>query len=188
MKKRLTVFRVVPEHRGAKGAVYFHSGIDMRFGSATGRFGVCYTAETQLGAFGEVFSRFWGVPIARGDVEAQALAAISVSPGLRIADLTDDKAAGQFDVTASLSCSSEYGDSQVFAERAFDAGFDGVRHLLSRTPSGEGTGIALFGEDRSTHIGYLGIDEDPKCGPIPDDLLDAAERVFGITVLPDVYL
>ena len=89
-------------------------------------------AERPIGAWVEVFRKTMLIPDA--EVAARSLFSVAL-PGrdLRLADLTSRRAPG-FGVTASLGANEEYARSHAFAVAAAQAGFDGMRYLVSTIP------------------------------------------------------
>lgn len=120
--------------------------------------------------------------IAELDVANRALMSVRLGRDLRLADLTSRRAL-QFGVTASLGADEHYDESQAFAQRAIDAGFEGIRYLVRHDPSQRLYGIALFHDAGAvahrSRRWPLGRDE-----PIPRALISEAERLFRCRVLP----
>ena len=98
---------------------------------------------------------------------------------MKLADFTSARARA-YGVTAAIHSSPLYTATQSWAESAADAGFGGVRYLVSHDPSQRQVGIALFGA-----AGELEADADScSTGPIGHELIEAAYQKFGIRVLP----
>ncbi len=130
-------------------------------------------AETSLGAFVEVFRD--SAIVTRAVFGARALTTIRSTRSLVLADCSSGRAR-MFGVTAGIHSSEDYGRTQRWAAALADAGFDGVRYLVSHDPRARLIGVALFG----------GLRRMPKGAthPIPEEVARAAERTFGIRVMP----
>jgi hypothetical protein len=144
-------------HGSRHGPWYFRSDGLFRF-DLIGRqaVGTCYFAEDPLGAFVETLQSFRTVAVPRAELDSRVLFAYCVEHAVVVADVTHPEAA-RYGLDASISASTprDYGASQAFALKAFDAGFAGVRYSVRHDPGQQLKGIALFGPD----------------GAQPDDLL-----------------
>lgn len=140
------------------------------------RFGTCYAAETDLGAYLEVFGRVGTVPVSL--IESRSLSHLRCNSSIRLANLTDPRAAG-FSVNASFSADKDYGHSQQLASVLFAHGFQGIRYYIRHDPSQSLTAVALFYEP-GQHETYF--DQVDTKG-ISLDLIDRAETNFAIKVL-----
>ncbi len=121
--------------------------------------------------------------LAEDEVLERSLYSARLGADLRLADVTSRRAL-QFGITASIGANEEYSESHAFAIDALKAGFAGVRYFVRHDPAQSLYGIALFGE-----AGESGAVGNPVAGsssdrPIPDDVVDEAERLFGYRVLP----
>lgn len=139
------------------------------------RVGTCYLAEEPLGAFVEVFD----APrrIAASEVRGRRLFSVSFDRPLRLADCTSGLARC-FGVTAEIHATTDREATQRWAAALRDAGFDGVRYLVRGDPRQRLRGVALF-EDLEAEDGPRWQVGD---GPIPADLMDGANEVFGCAV------
>jgi RES domain-containing protein len=172
-----TIYRI---HRSERSAWWFSSDGSGRFDPVSTGEGACYLAEQPLGAWIEVFRK--RLLLAEAEVDGRSLFNVELERDLRLADLTSRRALG-FGVTASLGADENYEGSQEFAVEAVQAGFDGLRYLLRHDPAQKLYGLALFataGAPESTDVLW----PSGRQGAIPDELLDAARRVFGYRVLP----
>jgi RES domain len=110
-------------------------------------------------------------------VEERVLSTLHVSDDVVLADCTAS-AALAFGVTAAIHSSESYERTQEWAAALSDAGFGGVRYLVSHDPAQRLAGVALFGpagaQDR--HVA--------KTGSIDPGVILAARERFGIIVLP----
>jgi hypothetical protein len=134
-------------HRAANGPWYFRNDGSFRFDLiGNPRHGTCYFAEHPLGAFVETLQSFRAVPIPREELDDRKLFKVKFDHTLSIADVTKN-AAGSFQLDASISAGapSDYQPSQEFANRAYAAGFAGVRFRVRHDLEQELIGIALFG-------------------------------------------
>lgn len=160
-------------HRAARSPWHFSADGSGRFDlcDSPGR-GTCYLAERLLGSFVEVFRN-------PGIVTPKMLAVrreneLIVWRDLRLADCTSGLAS-PFGISAAVHSTENYKLTQSWATAFDEAGFDGVRYLVSHDPRQQLVGVALFGMS-STHPGR------PQA--IPQWVLDQAERTFGIVVRP----
>lgn len=98
--------------------------------------------------------------------------------GLALADCTARRARA-FGVTAALHSSDDYALAQAWAAAFARSGFDGVRYFVSHDPAQRLVGVALFGPE--------GAPDWPGGRPhaMGEDLIQRAERLFGIRVLPE---
>lgn len=94
-----------------------------------------------------------------------------------LADCTSRRARA-FGVTAALHAGEDYALTQAWARAFADAGFDGVRYLVSHDPRQRLAGVALFGPAGTPRR------RTGKAEPIPSAIVRDAERRFGIRVLP----
>jgi hypothetical protein len=161
-------------HRRDLGAWWFSNDASGRFDLESPR-GTCYLAEDPLGSFVEVFrdTRI----VAETDVDKRVLSTLHVSEDTALADCTKNRARA-FGVTAAIHASENYERTQEWARAFADAGFGGVRYLVSHDPAQRLVGVALFGsageQDHSV----------AATGPIESDVKLAARERFGILVVP----
>ena len=138
-------------------------------------YGTCYLAEDPLGSFVEVFrdTRI----VAESDVDKRVLSTLHVSEDCGLADCTESRALA-FGVTAAIHSSESYARTQKWAAAFADAGFAGIRYLVSHDPAQDLAGVALFGP--------AGSEDRPVAdtGPIGSDVIAAGRERFGIIVLP----
>lgn len=166
-----TLYRV---HRCERSAWWFSNDGSGRFDLLGGKSGTCYSAERPVGAFIEVFRRETHIPEA--EVAARCLAELHAPASVQVADCTAPEARG-FGVTAAIHSQPEYDLTREWAQAFVDAGFGGIRYLLSHDPSASEVGIALFG----------GTGEVPwqfETGPVPPEVIQEARRRFAVLVLP----
>ena len=135
-------------HKWKYETVYYSATGDGRFDISTPE-GTCYFSEAPLGAFLETFR---DEPVFTEGMALQgAMATYRVRPRrLLIADCTDKRAA-EFGIPEWLhdSASDRYGETQAWATRLRDAGFDGLRYWsrYSRKADREVRTFALFGPE-----------------------------------------
>ena len=177
LRRGARLFRV---HRREHGPWWFCSDGLHRFDLESPS-GTCHLSTEPIGAFLEVV-RDTAV-VHEDDVLERSLSAVFVRRKLRLADATHRRARG-FGVTAGLHSSPDYALTQRWAAALAEAGFEGVRYLLSHDPSQRLIGIALFGTMGSP---------DPRSqwriastAPLSADLLNRAFDRFGIRVLPSI--
>lgn len=171
------VYRI---HQTSRSAWWFSSAGSGRFDPVGTAMGACYLAEKPLAAWVEVFRK--RMLLAEADVQERSLLCVQLERELRLADLTSRRAL-QFGVTASLGADEDYADSQAFAVRAVQAGFDGIRYRVRHDPSQPLHGIALFaaeGAPDPADSQWPAGDESA----IRDELIADAGRFFGYQVLP----
>lgn len=161
-------------HRRGLGAWWFSHDSSGRFDLRSPR-GTCYLAENPLGSFIEVFrdTRI----VAESDVDQRVLSTVHVPDDVDLADCTESGALG-FGVTAAIHSSESYERTQEWAAAFADAGFGGIRYLVSHDPAQRLVRVALFGS--------AGAQDRPVAdtGPIESDVIAAARERFGIIVLP----
>ncbi len=140
-------------------------------------YGTCYLAESHTGAFVEVFQRWFvqRIPIPRSEVAARLASDLFAPGSFRLADCTASRALA-FGATGLIHATSERALTQAWAAAFLDAGFDGVRYLVSTAPSMQLVGFALFGSSGEATWPVAAT------GPIGDALLDEIDRVFGVLV------
>jgi hypothetical protein len=141
--------------------------------------GTCYLAEKPLGAWVEAYRK--PILISETDVTDRQLQTVKLGRNLKLANLTSRRALG-FGVTASLGADDDYTQSQEFASRAVEAGFDGIRYLVRHDPAQELHGVALFapaGACEGDPAWPAGAD-----GPIPAEPVAEAARLFRYRVMP----
>ena len=165
-------------HREDRGPWWFSGDGAGRFDPVGTGTGACYLAERPLGAWVEVFRK--EMVLSERAVRDRALSTVKLGSDVRLADITSRRAL-QFGVTASLGANDQYADSQQFAVRALESGFGGIRYFVRHDPAQKLYGIALFG----TAGGYR---QPPTAlitdAPVPHDLIEQAEALFGYRVLP----
>jgi hypothetical protein len=110
-------------------------------------------------------------------VSDRQLAVLRIPKARQIADCTVAKAR-RFGITLEIDADDDYELCQHWAAAFAGAGFEGVRYRLRHDPRGKLLGIALFGG--------AGVAEWPvdRSEGIPDELLRAAEKRFGVIVVP----
>lgn len=170
------LFRI---HWRERDAWWFSSDGSGRFDPVGTGFGACYLATDALGAWVEVFRD--NLLLDGAEVVARSLGRVRLGRDLRLADVTSRRAL-QFGVTASLGADREYADSHAFAAGAASAGFAGIRYFVRHDPAQKLYGIALFAEAGSAErdaAAWPAVED----GPIPDELVEAAQRTFGYQVL-----
>jgi hypothetical protein len=161
-------------HRRDLGAWWFSHDASGRFDLRSPR-GTCYLAEDPLGSFVEVFrdTRI----VAERDVDGRVVSTLHVSEDVALADCTKSRARG-FGVTAAIHSSEQYTRTQEWARAFADAGFSGIRYLVSHDPAQLLVGVALFGS--------AGAHDLPVAAtrPIESAVVSAARDRFGILVVP----
>lgn len=109
-------------------------------------YGACYFGLDLLTSFIEVFGRMRCV--SESEVNRRSLSAIQPTLTLTIADTTDRTILGKFGLTAEISASSDYKESQHLSCQLFRAGFDGIKYRVRHDPRGELEAIAPFWNPR----------------------------------------
>jgi hypothetical protein len=139
--------------------------------------GTCYLADSQTGAFVEVFQRWCAqrIPIPRSEVAARHTSDLFVPRPFRLADCTDPRALG-FGTTGLIHATPDRALTQAWAAAFHAAGYDGVRYLVSTAPSMQLVGFALFGSGGEAAWPVAATK------PIGDTLLDEIAHVFGVLV------
>lgn len=169
-------------HNSLYGSLHFcNSGVG-RFDlpAKTGN-GTCYVSLRPIGAFVEVFGRF--TTVTREMIDERSLSELTPSRPLRLADLTNRQVLGGFGITGDISTGADYGPSQKWALRLFNAGFEGIHYVVRHDPSHIERSVAVFGNEESTADLF-----DVNTGPIPRDLIEEACREFGFRVWPSAAL
>ena len=171
-------------HRSIYPAVWFSTSGDGRF-DLTSRppTGTLYCSPTPEGAFVEVFGRL-GV-VTQDVVDERLISQIPLETSLRLADLTDASIVGRYGISGDISASppAGYATSQEWAERFYDAGFDGIHYVARHDPSFSERSVAIFGSE-----GQAEKLASPDSYLIDRDLIDDCHRRFGIEVLPTATL
>lgn len=165
------LFRI---HRHGRDPWWFSHDGSGRFDLAAPR-GTCYLAEDALGAFVEVFRTTAAVPDA--EIAARRVSVLHVPETLVVADCTARRARA-FGITAAIHASEDYRRTQAWARALAEAGFGGVRYLVSHDPAQRLVGIALFGRAGAAAWPVASME------PIGRQMLLAARRSFGIRVVP----
>ena len=171
-----TVYRI---HKSAKSPWWFSSTGDGRFDPVGTGMGACYLAETQLGAWIEVFRK--NTLLAETEIAQRSLLAVTLKRDLRLADITSRRALS-FGVTAALGANEQYEQSHAFAVRALEDGFAGIRYFIRHDPAQKRYGLALFAPAGAPDPAERRWPTDSVA--IPDTLIREAKRVFGYRVLP----
>jgi hypothetical protein len=157
---------------------YFSANGDGRF-DPTGSYGrgTCYLAEDPLGAWIETFRTV--TTVAEPDVLGREMGTVELDRPLVLADLTV-RSALSAGVTAALSNSERYDESQALADRLQNR-VDGVRWRLRHDPKQELLGVALFGP-----AGGQPDDDWPPARnqPLDQALIREAEDNFGYRIVP----
>ncbi len=168
-------------HRADREPWWFSADGSGRFDPVGTPLGVCYLAESPLGAWVEMFRK--RMLLAEAELLQRSLLSVELGRDLRLADLTSRRALS-FGVTAALGADERFDDSQAFAGRAARAGFDGIRYLVRHDPAQQLYGIALFGPSGAPDSA------DPDWphqgdGPLPEELVAETAQRFGYRVLPE---
>jgi hypothetical protein len=163
-----------------KGPAFFNDDGLWRFDpplTHRGRYGVCYLGTEPLASYVEVFGRTLTIP--RTEIFRRLLSEMTIPTAVDLADLTNRKALG-FGVDAGHSTSLDYGHAQQLSGVLYEAGFQGIYYRVRHDPDVALEAVALFGSpgERPEHF------DSPKTSAISDDLIDAADKTFGLTVLP----
>lgn len=171
-----TIYRI---HKVMRAPWWFSFAGDGRFDPVGTGMGACYLTEDPVGAWGEVFRKRQLLPEA--EIARRSLLATTLKRDLRLADITARRALS-FGITAALGSREQYDESHVFATRALEDGFDGIRYFVSHDPAQKLYGIALFAAAGIPDPADQRWPSDG--GAIPDALVRDAERTFGYRVLP----
>ena len=166
-------------HPVSHDAEWFCTDRDCRFDPPSGAaFGTCYLAGNPLGAYVEKFGRLRIVT--RSLVDQQVLTKLQLRSSLRVADLTDRSIVGRWNLDAEIWAGGDYDRCHLWAAAFFDAGFAGVWYSTRHSVDGDLHALAIFGKPGLDPDAFLTV----TSSPIPDDVVEAAEDRFGITVLP----
>lgn len=171
-----TIYRI---HKTTRASWWFSSTGNGRFDPLGTGMGACYLAEDPLGAWVEVFRKRQLLP--EVEIAHRSLLAVTLKRDLRLADITARRALS-FGITASFGSGERYDESQTFAARALEDGFDGIRYFVRHDPAQKLYGIALFAQAGTPDPADRQWPADG--GAIPDALVRDAERAFGYRVLP----
>jgi len=142
---------------------------------APGR-GACYWAEWPLGAFVETFRTMR--TLAETDVRARSLSAIELETPIVVANLAVKRALSA-GVTAAIMSGADYTASQRLASD-LDGCVDGIRYRARHDLSAQHICIAWLGAQGDPGSGLPA----PETGPVPDEVIDDARRLFGYVILP----
>lgn len=168
-------------HRREHSPLWFNSDGEQRF-DLVAPGGTLYAAAEPLGAMVEVFRDLSLLDLA--DVEARRLSILAPRRRLAFADCTA-RGARRFGITAAIHSTPRYEETQRWARAFRQAGFDGIRHLVSHDPAQELVGYAVFGEagepTGATDLEILDTMEVPRF------VLDDLARDFGIVALPRLF-
>jgi hypothetical protein len=175
------LFRI---HRVENDPAFFSDDEHGRFNplpNSPAGFGTCYLSISAVGAYVETFGRIGTV--SQRQVDQRAVSAASVSSDLRLADMTAPTILGDWGLTADVGCGPDYGPTQRWAERLYQANFHGIWYRARHDLGGgeDMRSVALFGGPG------LRPDELEFAFPgqrIPEDLISYCRRQFGIVVLP----
>lgn len=168
------MFRI---HRKVHGPWLFSQDGTGRFDlTSFGDHGTCYLAEEELGGFVEVFRDT--TPIAPAAAKERGTSVCTFSGELHLADCTS-RLAREFGITGELHSGRDYNRPQAWAVALALAGFDGIRYFVSHDPAQKLVGVALFGTPGD-------VPADSRMRDIAPGVLTAAERQFGLRVLPTV--
>jgi hypothetical protein len=139
--------REVNGHPGS--AVWFCDGMkyDCRF-DLRGEPGTCYTSSSQEGAFIEVFYRTAGVGVLQSEVDKRLIADMTVTQPRQVIPLNVNANQGALGINHALihETDEKYPLSRAFAQRAWHAGWKGVRWNGLRDATGTRVNFALFSE------------------------------------------
>lgn len=163
-------------HRRGVGPWWFNSDGTRRFDLPAPR-GTCYLADTEEGAFLEVFGSFVGGIVPEEEVCARAVSWLGAPGSPRLANLLDGRVL-RFGVSAELATTPDYELSQAWARALAAAGFDGIRYHLRHDPSSRQVGVALFGDAGERDWPVL------RTRSVSDRTTELVRRRFGILVLP----
>lgn len=130
-------------------------------------FGTNYSSLDERGAYLETLARD---PHRQPDLSGQLMSRMKPVEDLRLADLTDPAAYGQFGITLNSSTDQDLLATQDLAAQLHAAGFDGAMYWSRHDPSAQIKSVALFGEaglqaDRFREI---------ETGPVPPRVAIAA--------------
>jgi RES domain len=168
-------------HRSSKAPWWFSSDGSGRFDPVGTDMGACYFAERPVGAWVEVFRK--KMLLAEEEVLDRSLYTAQLGWDLRLADVTSRRAL-QFGLTASIGANEDYAESQAFAAEALAARVAGVRYLVRHDPAQKLYGVALFGEAGATTAVVNPAGRSGSDGPIMEDLVQEARRLFGYRIVP----
>lgn len=168
-----TVYRI---HQAAFSPWWFSEDGSGRFDPVGTGHGACYVADSELGAWVEVFRR--QMAWVEGDVDRRRILSVKLGRDLKLADITSRRAL-QFGVTAQLGAGSDLAQSQAVAAAVLADGFDGIRYLVRHDPAQNLVGYAIFDEaGQSTNWPAV------PSGPLSTDLRADAARLYGYRILP----
>ena len=129
----------------------------------------------------ETFGRFRVITTVM--VAERQLTATAPTAPLRLADLTDRTALGDYGVTGDVSTGTDYVPAQEWALRFWESGFDGIYYAARHDPEFTERSIALFGSSsdmrEDEHKSF-----ESTTRAIPQDALDELAREFGVLVVP----
>jgi RES domain-containing protein len=143
--------------------------------------GTCYLALSPLGAFVETLGRFR--ILTQEAIDERAVSALSLTRSLRLADVTDRTVLGKFGITGDISTGGDYGPSQEWAGRLYEAGFDEIFYVARHDPSFAERSVAVFGNEE---IGSKLFEVTTEA--ISQSLVDEACKEFGFQVWPSAPL
>jgi hypothetical protein len=173
-----TLYRV---HRADHDAWFFDRSPHGRFNpTGTPDRGASYWAEKPIGAWIESFRTV--TTLTEEDVAGRALSAMTLASDLVLSDLTVKRALAA-GATAAITAGADYAPPQALAD-ALQHVTDGVRWRLRHDLTQRLVGIALFGHAGSGDAPRSPGLALPSTEPVPESLVDAAQRLFGYRVLP----
>lgn len=161
-------------HRAGRGPWWFSHDGSGRFDLVSPK-GTCYLAEDPLGSLVEVFR--WTHVVTEATVAARRLSTLHAPADVTLADCTSPRAR-EFGLTAAVHSSEDYEATREWADAFAQAGFGGVRYLVSQDPAQRSVGVALFGPAGAAGWPVAATE------PIRRSLVRAAHKHFGIIVLP----
>lgn len=103
-----------------------------------------------------------------------------IVPEARLADMTDRTVLGWWGLTAEVGAGDDYVGTRLWAQRLWQAGFAGVWYQARHDPSANLHSIALFAKPGLQPSAFIPAGSTS----ITDDIIDEAERIFGIEVFP----
>ncbi len=160
---------------------FFDASPDGRF-NPTGRSrrGACYWAERPLGAFVEAFRTV--MTLTEADVKARSLSTIVLEHELVVANLTVKRALAA-GVTVEITAGADYAAPQQLASD-LQGTVDGIRYRVRHDLSQQLIAVAWFGRSGRPKRTALPKLPTGQAQPVPDALVEEAQRLFGYEVLP----
>lgn len=139
-------------------------------------------AGNPLGTYAESVGRV--TTVTRGIIDQKLLTRLQLASPVRVADLTSREILGGWHLDAEIWAGADYDGCQRWAAALHLGGFAGIWYPTRHSVDGVLHALALFGKPGLDPSAFVHV----ASGPIPDDLVDEAEKTFGIAVLPATAL